>query len=140
MVSNESGWGKGHFVLALEKHAIQGIPMRSTETYKWDQNTGGERHGYYAKIIRWYVNDKKRSKKAFIMSQALMWSVSEDRTSETQLKDVIKQVKSNTGYWNDKTVDSLYDSIFKPSGSWIAEATYWKKSRAVINPIRHLLQ
>lgn len=85
------------------------------------------------------MNDKKRSKKAFIMSQALMWSVSEDRTSETQLKDVIKQVKSNTGYWNDKMVDSLYDSIFKPSGSWTAEATYWK-SRTVINPIRHLLQ
>ena len=27
MVSNESGWEKGS-VLALEKHAIQGIPMR----------------------------------------------------------------------------------------------------------------
>lgn len=119
--------GKRAFCLSLGKTCHTGNTYESTETYKWDQNTGGERHGYYAKIIRWYVNDKKRSKKAFIMSQALMWSVSEDRTSETQLKDVIKQVKSNTGYWNDKTVDSLYDSIFKPSGSWIAEATYWKK-------------
>ena len=119
--------GKKAFCLSLGKTCHTGNTYESTETYKWDQNTGGERHGYYAKIIRWYVNDKKRSKKAFIMSQALMWSVSEDRTSETQLKDVIKQVKSNTGYWNDKTVDSLYDSIFKPSGSWTAEATYWKK-------------
>ena len=119
--------GKRAFCLSLGKTCHTGNTYESTETYKWDQNTGGERHGYYAKIIRWYVNDKKRSKKAFIMSQALMWSVSEDRTSETQLKDVIKQVKSNTGYWNDKTVDSLYDSIFKPNGNWTAEATYWKK-------------
>lgn len=62
------------------------------------------------------------------MSQALIWSVSEGRNSEAQLKDVIKQVREKTGTYSSKTVNELYNSIFEPSGNWEASATIWQKT------------
>ena len=79
-----------------------------------------------AKIIRWYVLEKKRSNKAFIMSQALLWSVAEGRNSENQLKDVIKQVKDNLRL--STSVDKLYEDIFEPNGAWTASVTIWQKT------------
>lgn len=88
---------------------------------------GGEKHGYYAKIIRFYVNDCNRAKKGFVLGQALIWAVSEGNTSEANLKNVIKQVKANTGYFPNKTVAELYKQIFQPTGAWEAKATMWEK-------------
>lgn len=98
-----------------------------TDTHTWNQNTGGEKHGYYAKIIRFYVNDCNRAKKGFVLGQALIWAVSEGNTSEANLKNVIKQVKANTGYFPNKTVAELYKQIFQPTGVWEAKATMWEK-------------
>ena len=70
----------------------------------------------------------KRTQKSFVMSQALIWSVSEGRNSEAQLKDVIKQVKDNTHTYSSKTVNELYNTIFEPSGNWEATATIWQKT------------
>ena len=88
------------FCMSLGKTCHSGNTYALDETHKWDQDTGGQKHGYYAKIIRWYVNDCKRSKKGFVMSQALMWAVAEGSNSESNLKNVIKQVKANTGYFD----------------------------------------
>ena len=43
-------------------------------------------------------------------AQCLIWAVEEGITSETGLKDIIKQVKNNTGYYAN---DSLYADIFE---------------------------
>lgn len=120
--------GKKAFCINLGNTCHTGNTYAAEETHSWDQDTGGEKNGYYAKIIRWYVVDKKRSNKAFVLSQALVWSIAEGRNSETQLKDVIKQVKNNTNVSPNKTVAELYKQIFEPDGDWTAEATIWQKT------------
>lgn len=60
------------------------------------------------------------------MSQALLWSVAEGRNSESQLKDVIRQVKENLNL--STSVNELYLDIFEPTGEWTAEITFWKKT------------
>lgn len=118
--------GKKAFCMNLGNTCHSGNTYAAEETHHWDQDTGGEKHGYMAKIIRWYVISKKRSNKAFIMSQALLWSVAEGRNSESQLKDVIKQVKENLNL--SASVSELYLDIFEPTGNWTAEITFWKKT------------
>lgn len=119
---------KEAFCLDLGYTCHSGNTYALEENCKWDQDTGGEKRGYYAKIVRWYVLNGKRTKKAFLMSQSLIWSVAEGRTSETQLKDVIKQVKNTMKIYDAKTVNELYKAIFEPDGNWEAEATFWQKT------------
>lgn len=126
-------WWKMHlngseaFCIDLGYTCHTGNTYASQATHKWDQDTGGA-NGCYAKVIRWYVISRKRSQKGFVMSQALIWSIAEGRTSEAQLKDVIKQVKDNIKLSPDKTVNEVYESIFEPSGDWTAEITFWQKT------------
>lgn len=120
--------GKNAFCMNLGNTCHSGNAYAAEETHHWDESTGGEKHGYMAKIIRWYVLVKKRSNKAFVMSQALLWSVSEGRNSENQLKDVIRQTKENIKLSPDKSVNELYQDIFNPSGNWTVEATIWQKT------------
>lgn len=120
--------GKEAFCVDLGYTCHSGNTYASEETHQWNQNTGGEKNGYYAKIIRWYVLNKKRSNKGFIMSQALIWSIAEGRNSESQLKDVIKQVKENIALSPNKTVNDIYQDIFEPSGEWTASITFWQKT------------
>ena len=119
---------KAAFCLDLGYTCHSGNTYAVEEECKWDQNTSGEKRGYYAKIVRWYVLDGKRTKKAFLMSQSLIWSVAEGRNSESQLKDVIKQVKNKMNIYPAKTVNELYKAIFEPTGNWEAEATFWQKT------------
>lgn len=65
-----------------------------------------------AKIGHWYAFTKNKTNKAWVYAQCLIWSAEEGRTSESQFKDVIKQVRKNTGYYNDKTVNEIYNQIF----------------------------
>ena len=65
-----------------------------------------------AKIGHWYAFTKNKTNKAWVYAQCLIWSAEEGRTSESQYKDVIKQVRENTGYYNDKTVNEIYNQIF----------------------------
>lgn len=120
--------GKKAFCVDLGYTCHDGNKYETVKTYNWDQDTGGDKNGYYAKIVRWFVLDKKRSKKAFVMSQALVWSIANDRNSKKQLKDVIKQVQDNTGMFSSKSDDDLYKDIFEPEGSWSAQVTYWEKT------------
>ena len=120
--------GKKAFCLNLGYTCHSGNTYTAQETYHWDQDTGGEKHGYYAKIVRWYVLAKKRSNKGFILSQALIWSVAEGRNSKAQLKDVIKQVQKNINISPSKSVNDLYEDIFEPIGNWTADLTFWQKT------------
>lgn len=119
--------GKKAFCIDLGYTCHSGNTYAAEETHHWDQNTGGK-NGCYAKIIRWYVIAKERSNKGFVMSQALIWSVAEGRTSESQLKDVIKQMKAQINLSPTKSVNDIYEEIFEPSGNWTAEITFWKKT------------
>lgn len=120
--------GKEAFCVNLGYTCHSGNNYEAQNSYEWDQNTGGEKNGYYAKVIRWYVLVKKRSNKAFLLSQALIWSIAEGRNSESQLKDVIKQVKNNINICPNKTVNQVYQDIFEPSGEWTASMTFWQKT------------
>lgn len=119
---------KKAFCVDLGYTCHNGNTYEKVETKKWDQSTGGKKDGYYAKIIRWYVLDKKKSTKGYVMAQALIWSVANERTSEKELKDVIEQVQKNIGISKGKKVADLYKDIFEPSGDWTAQVTYWKKT------------
>ena len=120
--------GKNAFCMNLGKTCHSGNTYAAEETHHWDQDTGGEKNGYMAKIIRWYVLVKKRSSKAFVMSQALLWSVAEGRNSESQLKDVIRQVRNNIKLSLDKPINDFYQEIFKPNGNWTVDVTIWQKT------------
>lgn len=119
--------GKKAFCIDLGYTCHTGNTYAAGETHHWNQDTSGK-NGCYAKVIRWYVVAKKRSNKGFVMSQALIWSIAEGRTSESQLKDVIKQVKEHSNLFPNKTVNELYNDIFEPSGEWTADITFWKKT------------
>lgn len=119
--------GKKAFCIDLGYTCHSGNTYAAQETHHWNQNTSGK-NGCYAKVIRWYVIAKKRSNKGFVMSQALIWSIAEGRTSESQLKDVIKQVRERANLFSNKTVNELYSDIFQPSGDWTADITFWKKT------------
>ncbi len=120
--------GKKAFCINLGHTCHSGNTYSAEETHHFHQNTGGEKNGYYAKIVRWYVVDRNRSGKAFVMSQALIWSIAEGHNSEAQLKDVIKQVKGNINISPSKSVNDLYKDIFEPSGAWTADITFWQKT------------
>lgn len=120
--------GNEAFCIDLGYTCHSGNSYAVEEKHQWDQDTGGAKNGNYAKVIRWYVIEKNRSKKGFVMSQALIWSIAEGRTSEAQLKDVIKQVKDNIGISPNKSVNDIYKDIFQPSGNWTAEITFWQKT------------
>lgn len=119
--------GKKAFCIDLGYTCHSGNTYAAQETHQWNQSTSGK-NGCYAKVIRWYVLDKRRSNKAFVMSQALIWSIAEGRTSESQLKGVIKDVQGNINLSTGKSVDELYKNIFEPDGSWTADITFWKKT------------
>lgn len=78
-----------------------------------------------ASLAYWFDKTMKRSNRAYIMTQALVWSIENGGTSQAKLKDVIKAVKNNTGKFTS-SVDGLYTQIFQPSGDITAESTIWQ--------------
>lgn len=131
--------GKSAFCLDLGKTCHSGNTYVAGDTHKWNQSTGGEKAPYYARVARWYAVDCKHSKKSFIMSQALIWAISEGSTSETNLKKVIKQIQDNTGYYSSSTANALYRKIFEYEGAFEAQCTVWTKSGASKNYQRLLM-
>lgn len=124
---------KEAFCLSLGKTCHDGENNYSvSEVHNWNQDTKGT-NGLYAKIIRWYVNDTKRSKKGFVFSQALMWSVAEGGTTKKELTDVISTMQTNTGYYGSTKAADLYKKIFSPSGNWTATAAEWRKTSGDTN-------
>nr|MCR5625385.1 hypothetical protein [Lachnospiraceae bacterium] len=49
--------GSPAFCLDLGYTCHAGNSYEVKTNYSWDQTTGGAKQGYYAKIVRWYVND-----------------------------------------------------------------------------------
>lgn len=119
--------GKAVFCLDLGKACHAGdVYVSSTSQISSDSfsaKTAAE-----AKAGYWYAYKMNKSNKAWVYAQCLIWSAEEGRTSESQLKDVIKQVRSNTGYYNDKTVDEIYNQIFNIDHVVTCSISKWTSS------------
>ena len=91
-----------------------------------------------AKIGYWYAITKSKSNKAWVYAQCLIWAVEEGITSEAGLKDIISQVKKNTGYYSN---DSIYSDIFNPGKTVSCDVDIWEYSGTTKkDQIQRLLQ
>lgn len=116
--------GRDVFCLDLGKACHTGYTyVASNSTISSDDSN--KKNAMKAKIGYWYDKVKKGSNKAWVYAQCLIWSIEEGHYSEDDLKDVIKQVKSNTGYYSD---DSIYSDIFNISGTVSCNIIKWKYS------------
>lgn len=88
-------------------------------------DSSNKQNSLKAKIGYWYDQIKDSSNKAWVYAQCLIWSIEEGYYSESDLKDVIKQVKDNTGYYSD---ESIYSDIFNVSGTVKCNIITWKYS------------
>ncbi|MEE0715601.1 MAG: SpaA isopeptide-forming pilin-related protein [Eubacterium sp.] len=116
--------GNDVFCLDLGKACHTGYTyIASNSTMSSDSSN--KKNALEAKIGYWYDQTKTRSNKAWVYAQCLIWAVEEGITSETGLKDIIKQVKNNTGYYAN---DSLYADIFEGTSVVKCTITKWKYS------------
>mgnify|MGYP000846464375 CR=1 FL=1 len=116
--------GNDVFCLDLGKACHTGYTyIASNSTISSDSSN--KKNALEAKIGYWYDQTKTRSNKAWVYAQCLIWAVEEGITSETGLKDIIKQVKNNTGYYAN---DSLYADIFESTSVVKCTITKWKYS------------
>lgn len=119
--------GKAVFCLDLGKACHTGdVYVSSTSQISSDSSSA--KTAAEAKAGYWYAYKMNKSNKAWVYAQCLIWSAEEGRTSESQLKDVIKQVRSNTGYYNDKTVDEIYNQIFNIDHVVTCSISKWTSS------------
>lgn len=113
------------FCLDLGKACHAGdVYVSSDATYS--SNSSNAKKANEAKIGYWYSVTKSEATKAWVYAQALMWSCEEGHTSEKDLKDVISQVRKNTGYYNNKSAADLYDEIFGISTTVTRNVKIWK--------------
>ena len=96
-----------------------------SKTKTISSDSSNKKDALEAKIGYWYAISKNKSNKAWVYAQCLIWAVEEGITSETGLKDIIKQVKNNTGYYAN---DSLYADIFESTSVVKCTITKWKYS------------
>lgn len=116
--------GNDVFCLDLGKACHTGYTyIASNSTISSDSSN--KKNALETKIGYWYDQTKTRSNKAWVYAQCLIWAVEEGITSETGLKDIIKQVKNNTGYYAN---DSLYADIFEGTSVVKCTITKWKYS------------
>lgn len=113
------------FCMDLGKACHAGdVYVSSDDTYS--SNSSNAKKANEAKIGYWYSVTKSEATKAWVYAQALMWSCEEGHTSEKYLKDVISQVRKNTGYYNNKSAADLYDEIFGISTTVTCNVKIWK--------------
>lgn len=119
--------GKPTFCLDLGKACHTGdVYVSSSGEISSDSSSA--KTAVEAKAGYWFAYKMKKSNKAWVYAQCLIWSAEEGRTSENQLKDVIKQVRNNTGYYNNKSVDEIYKEIFNVDNVVTCTMTKWTSS------------
>lgn len=119
--------GKPTFCLDLGKACHTGdVYVSSSGEISSDSSSA--KTAVEAKAGYWFAYKMKKSNKAWVYAQCLIWSAEEGRTSESQLKDVIKQVRSNTGYYSDKSVNEIYKQIFDIDNVVTCTITKWTSS------------
>ncbi len=108
-----------------------GYTCHSGDTYQDSSHTytneSSGTDGKKGHIGYWYDTKMKKSRKAYVMSQALFWALEEGETSETELKAVINKVKSNTGSFS-KSAAELYTEIFENEDTYTVKVKQWTYS------------
>lgn len=112
-----------------------GLACNSGDVYENESGTyssadSNKKIAMEAKIGYWFSQVKKNSTKAWVYAQCLIWLEEETKGSatEAQLKDIIRQVKNNTKYYNDKDVNEIYKEIFDISDIVTCDIIKWKYS------------
>lgn len=125
------------FCLDLGKACHTGyIYVASNSTISSDSKNKSD--ALKAKIGYWYHSKKKSSNKAWVYAQCLIWSIEEGESSESDLKDIISQVKKNTGYYSD---DNIYSDIFDISSTVTCNIIKWKYSnKTEADEVQELLE
>ena len=119
--------GKPVFCMDLGKTCHTGdVYVSSTSEISSDSSSA--KTAVEAKAGYWYAYKKGKANKAWVYAQCLIWSAEEGRTSESQLKDVIEQVRSNTGNYSDKSVNEIYKEIFDVDNVVTCAITKWSSS------------
>lgn len=109
-----------------------------SKTKTISSDSSNKKDALEAKIGYWYAISKNKSNKAWVYAQCLIWAVEEGITSESGLKDIISQVKKNTGYYSN---DTIYSDIFNPGKTVACEVDIWEYSGSTKkNQVQRLLQ
>ena len=116
------------FCMDLGKSCYTGYSYTSSEEETISSSSNNTGRALKARVAYWFDQTKKRSDKAYVYSQTLIWAIEEGQTSEEQLTGVIKQVRTNTGYYDSNTAKQLYSEIFGGSGEVTATIKTWTYS------------
>ena len=109
-----------------------------SKTKTISSDSSNKKDALEAKIGYWYAISKNKSNKAWVYAQCLIWAAEEGITSENGLKDIISQVKKNTGYYSN---DTIYSDIFNPGKTVSCDVDIWEYSgRTKKNQVQRLLQ
>ena len=129
--------GRPVFCLDLGKACHTGWTYVSSEK-TISSDSKNKENQLEAKIGYWYSVTKKENTKAWVYAQCLIWGVEEGVTSEDGLKNIIKQVKNNTGYYSN---NNIYSDIFDIAGTVSCDIKIWKyKSDTEKDEIQKLMQ
>lgn len=115
---------KAVFCRDLGKSCHTGYVYESSEERLWSDSKN-KATALKAQIGYWYAVSKKSSNMAWVYAQCLIWGVEEGITSESGLKDIISQVKKNTGYYSN---DNIYSAIFGNDDIVYCDVIQWKYS------------
>lgn len=117
--------GKKAFCMNLGYTCHTGDQYSANSSGTYSTADGGKK-ALKAYIGYWYDETMKESNKAYIIAQSLLWGIQEGKTSESELKTIITNVKKASGYYSSKTTEQLYSAIFEKSGTLTAKFTEWK--------------
>ena len=117
--------GKKAFCMNLGYTCHTGDQYSANSSGTYSTADGGKK-ALKAYIGYWYDETMKESNKAYIIAQSLLWGIQEGKTSESELKTIITNVKKASGYYSSKTTEQLYSAIFEKSGTLTARFTEWK--------------
>lgn len=119
--------GKKAFCMNLGYTCHSGDKYSESSSGTYSTDDGGKK-ALKAYIGYWFDQTMKQSNKAFIVAQALLWGIEEDKTSESQLKTILTNIKKSTGYYSSKTANQLYKDIFQESGTLSVKYKEYKYS------------
>lgn len=104
-------------------HTGDEYSVNSSGTYS---TADGGKKALKAYVGYWYDQTMKGSNKAYVIAQALLWGIQEGKTSESELKTIITNIKKASGYYSSKTTEQLYNAIFKKTGTLSADYKEYK--------------
>lgn len=116
------------FCMDLGKACYTGYSYTSSEEETISSSSSNTGRALKARVAYWFDQTKKRADKAYVYSQTLIWAIEEGQTSEEQLTGVIRQVRTNTGYYDSNTAKQLYSEIFGGNGEVTATIKTWTYS------------